>query len=794
MGRTPDASPRLLGDVVDEPHAAATLSALSTDSKLQRQNALRQAARVAFLQVQTDQALQRSLLHRSRVKKTHYECGDLVYVYRERKPTKGKKAIKMWLGPCTVIGAEGQNLWVSRGRRCLLCAPEHMRPAEPEELGELLKVKASLDNIQELLDGKGVQDWAFEAAEADEQPDQEEAIQMDNMDWDSVVLERRRKLLDDVPWQFKKARVEHSVLFGKVARTEDTREKQLDAELPWTAIDPKDRPEFLKAEQKQWQEHIQTIPPERILRSRFAYKDKNRPLRRQDGSVPVKAKARLCVGGHRDPDLGQERLAVDAPTATKTSTMAGAQLAASQGWVGSIGDVQSAFLNGVAAPRGLYFEQPVRGLPGETPGCVVEILKGVFGLSTSPRLWFEKLANDLRTVKLHQEGDTVTVEESPIDPCAFVLVRNGNETCGVLEAHVDDLILWTEEKLKGPMEAAPSALFPISDWERDVFTYVGNEYVKTTDGYLIKQQGYAENRLKEVDVPKGANADEIASADLMQDNRTAVGCLSWLAKETRPDLACQANMAQVKQKSPTIGDVKATNAAVRQAKEFAQMGVEVKAIPLSKMAMLVFHDAAWGNAEPQDPDLEWEEGHRVASQIGYLVCAIDQRCLGQSPGPLSVLCWKSHACKRVCRSTFAGETMAACEAMEAAIHFRAQLLGLWRRRLVSEPEAAKELPIHAVTDCKSLFDYVHRCGAPKATADKRLVIDLASLRQIFLNEAKGLWWRCRGDTEPTVDDPLAVPFHWVPSELQLSDILTKQMRCHMWWESIRRSFFLAVRT
>ena len=224
-------NPRLLGDVVDEPHAAATLSALSTDSKLQRQNAIRQAARVAFIQVQTDQALQRSLLHRSRVKKTHYEYGDLVYVYRERKPTKGKKAIKMWLGPCTVIGAEGQNLWVSRGGRCLLCAPEHMRPAEPEELGELLKVKASLDNIQELLDGKGVQDWAFETAEGDEQPDREdeeptdeidelmrdyqpgsgdqaeETIQMDNMDWDSVVLERRRKLLDDVPLQFKKARV-----------------------------------------------------------------------------------------------------------------------------------------------------------------------------------------------------------------------------------------------------------------------------------------------------------------------------------------------------------------------------------------------------------------------------------------------------------------------------------------------------------------------------------------------------------------------------------------------------------
>ena len=294
-------------------------------------------------------------------------------------------------------------------------------------------------------------------------------------------------------------------------------------------------------------------------------------------------------------------------------------------------------------------------------------------------------------------------------------------------------------------------------------------------------------------MPKGANADEVATPELMQDNRTAVGCLSWLAKETRPDLACQANMAQVRQKGPTIGDIKATNGAIKQAKEFANMGVEIKAIPLERMAILVFHDAAWGNAELEDPELDWEDGQKVASQIGYLICVIDEMCLGQAPGHLSVLCWKSHACKRVCRSTFAGETMAACEAMEAAIHFRAHLLGLWSRRLTSEAQAAKEVPIHAVTDCKSLFDYIHRCGAPKATAVKRLVIDLASLRQIFLNEAKGLWQKNRGDTAPSVDDPLVIPFHWVPSELQLSDILTKQMRCHRWWESIRRSFFLAVR-
>ena len=35
--------------------------------------------------------------------------------------------------------------------------------------------------------------------------------------------------------------------------------------------------------------------------------------------------------------------------------------------------------------------------------------------------------------------------------------------------------------------------------------------------------------------------------------------------------------------------------AIKQAKEFANMGVEIKTIPVERMALLVFHDAAWGN-------------------------------------------------------------------------------------------------------------------------------------------------------------------------------------------------------
>ena len=58
-----------------------------------------------------------------------------------------------------------------------------------------------------------------------------------------------------------------------------------------------------------------------ILPSGFVYWDKNAPLRTDKHPLPVKAKARLCVGRHMDPRLAQGDLRTDAPTDTRNSTM-----------------------------------------------------------------------------------------------------------------------------------------------------------------------------------------------------------------------------------------------------------------------------------------------------------------------------------------------------------------------------------------------------------------------------------------------------------------------------------------
>ena len=113
----------------------------------------------------------------------------------------------------------------------------------------------------------------------------------------------------------------------------------------------RERPLYREAEAKQWAENVEygavrpltleesaeveaTVSRDRLLNSRN-YKWKS------DASIPPKPKARLCIAGQWDP----------------------------------VGDIRAAFLNGVPAPRKLYFRQPSGGIPSLQPGQLVEVLK-----------------------------------------------------------------------------------------------------------------------------------------------------------------------------------------------------------------------------------------------------------------------------------------------------------------------------------------------------------------------------------------------------------------------------------
>ena len=594
---------RLPGDPFDAPEEDGLRDLTTVDSKFARSQVLRMGARLAFSQVQAADTLRRAATHKPRVEGLPFEPGSLVYVFRNIRPGRGKKPAPMWIGPATVLGREGSNYWTSRGGRCMLVAAEHLRPAEHEEISEFVRLKVAMKEIADYVkaeeagfpeDTMGTDGWNDAGApgpptggpgdiemEAVAEPDprieaaeeQEERI---------AVASRRRNLLDDVPHVLKKPKVNYMTVHRK---SEKGQAKQLEKELPWGQIPPAERHLYVEAERTQWSEHLDfgavrplTLEesdwvckhedPSRILSARFAYRDKRHAQRKVDPTIAPKPKARLCVAGQNDPDLGVVDLTTEAPTANRHSVLLALQLGLARGWRVSVGDVRAAFLNGVPAPRKLFFRQPKRGIPGLAPGQLVEIIKGVFGLSTSPKLWWLKLSSDLKSMQIQGEDEGIHVKQNSIDPCVFMLVGDQSaKVRGLLLTHVDDLLLLTEEGLRGKTQARLKELFPVDDWEDDNFSYVGCEYACSADEVEIKQKSYCESRVDKVTLGEITGDDSPASAEQMEENRTAIGSVSWLAKMTRPDLQFQVSQAQRKQNKPTVKDLKETNKLVARVRD-----------------------------------------------------------------------------------------------------------------------------------------------------------------------------------------------------------------------------------
>ena len=239
------------------------------------------------------------------------------------------------------------------------------------------------------------------------------------------------------------------------------------------------------------------------------------------------------------------------------------------GWSLAAGDIEAAFLNGAEARRDLYFEPPSTGLEGVEEGSLIEIFKGVFGLSTSPRLWWDKLAGTLKDIKIEYKGMSLNLEQHYLDSCLFLLVNGEKEIHGLLATHVDDILISAQLDLRRKMEEALSDVFPIDTWDdaKDGLEYCGVSIKQSADEISLSQEHYVNTRLQTVDIPKGVDLEGKADEFATLDNQSTIGALSWLASQTRPDIQAGVSMAQRRQKSPTYEDIKNTNQVVRMAQQ-----------------------------------------------------------------------------------------------------------------------------------------------------------------------------------------------------------------------------------
>ena len=618
---------------------------------------------------------------------------------------------------------------------------------------------------------------------------------------------RRELCLEDVPVGIKRRKEEEEAQVnaveqkGGVAKTKLKR--MLEKEIPYDRIPESERGLYKEAEDKEWgiwleYDSCEILSPEesmrvereesaRILPSRYVFRNKHAGLVDEKGCpLPVKAKARLCLAGHLCPDSLSGQVQVDSPTIESVSTMLFLHLAISYGWTQDwfVGDISNAFLQGapLVGKAPMYMRPPKQDLKGVGPGQLLKLLKPVYGRPDAPRAWYEELARIL--------CEELKFEKSHVDPAMFMLRNHSGELVALMIVHVDDVMICcngsahareTVEKLH--------KRFPFGTWQRvcdqpSGINYCGKEIKVVEDGgerkIVLSQNGFVDGRLETMDVSasRRAQLESCATPEEMSNYRSVVGSLQWVATQTRPDMAFEVNQLQKRVADLRVHDLLRANKAVKEVAQnrlqlvFQNLGPDAELIAYSDAGLYSSVGVELQEKEAEDLLQSSRDKRLVYSQKGAMIGFVRRGStdVKSCHAHMNIVDWKSSTNKRVIESSFAAETHAALMAHGMARFCQVLLSEIRCGGLVMsaiDDDGWQMLtPLTIITDCKSVYDTVHRDG--QHVSDKGSIVHAVLLRQLL-------------STRPSSSKAKLL---WVPTRHQIADGLTKAGRCREFRELI----------
>ena len=211
-----------------------------------------------------------------------------------------------------------------------------------------------------------------------------------------------------------------------VAKTARGREKQLEKDLPWGMIPVEQHAAFREAEAKQYKEHLdrdalEPLPLEAIMRDEPERILSALRLLRQgkekgpDG--PLEAQGQAGDWGTHGP-RHWSGLNTMAPTVSRQSVLLLLQRAGRP-----MRRHHGGLLERRTLTRELYLRQPRTGLGDLRPNQLLRIKKGVSGLVDSLHGWWERVKDEVTSLRPETEDGEKFVEQCPLDPCVF-FVKN----------------------------------------------------------------------------------------------------------------------------------------------------------------------------------------------------------------------------------------------------------------------------------------------------------------------------------------------------------------------------------
>ena len=243
--------------------------------------------------------------------------------------------------------------------------------------------------------------------------------------------------------------------------------KALEKELPWREIMKMDEEsiaafvESAKEEERSWMsfKSVEPVPTKeaekiladpatkrRVMPTRACYRDKNK------GVPPLKAKCRVVVQGHQDPDL--RSISRQAPTPGRLSEMiilmvfaSGANLRAFCNpikWYLWVADAKTAFLQGSQdvkeRPNDIFIRgprDPILDRAKVFRSQLYRVVGNVYGLANAPITWCREVIRRMRSIGFVQMAfDAMTFlfpsPSNPVVPCCIVSIYVLSSSGGII--------------------------------------------------------------------------------------------------------------------------------------------------------------------------------------------------------------------------------------------------------------------------------------------------------------------------------------------------------------------------
>ena len=208
-----------------------------------------------------------------------------------------------------------------------------------------------------------------------------------------------------------------------------------------------------------------------------------------------------------------------------------------------------------------------------------------------------------------------------------------------------------------------------------------------------------------------------------------MGNLSYLARESRPDLAGPTAFLQCRFPGILVSDLLEINRITALAVRFADLSILVHPLLPDRVCILTFVDAAHQNATGG------------ASQGGHLSAFADRSVIEGKMADISPCLWRSRRLRRKAASSTHSEVMAISEGLAAGEYMRCLWLAATRPDYdVARPyHLCDACPQLSVTDSKSGFDHLtHPTSGP--SQDRRCAVDVSMVRAALRLPSTFLRW------------------------------------------------------